>query len=485
MFSRQSPRRTTRGANHGAARRARRPRTLRLLSPVLLALIFALFALAGTSQPASAAPVASGSTVDVTLLQSEIDASSQHFITGAISSAESDGAQALVIEINTPGGAIDAMQAIMTAELNSTVPIITYVSPAGAYAASAGALVTLAAPLAAMAPSTTIGASSPVNSDGSNLDSTMQSKVESVLVTAITNVQTRYKRNVDLATRMITNAASYGDQQAQAQGLIDIDASNLSDLLNQANGRVVTLANGQSVTLQTAGASLHNLNPGLVDDLYGLLTDPNIIFLLFIVAIIGIYVEISHPGLILPGVMGSISLLLFLFGAGSLAPNWAGLALMVLALVLLVLDIRLPTHGVLTIGAVVALIVGTLLFFNSGSGGPYQGEQVNPLVVIAMSVLVGGIGLYIVTVVIRTGRAPVRSGVEGMIGTTVTALTPLLPEGRVSYGGEDWSAVLDPPVRTVDAGSELRIIAVDGLLLHVQLATTIPSPVDRKYIEGV
>jgi membrane-bound serine protease (ClpP class) len=456
-----------------------------MLSFVVIALMLALLALVGTSQSAVAAPAGAGSTVDVTTLSGEIDASTQHFITGAISTAESDGAQALVIEVNTPGGAIDSMQAIMSAELNSTVPIMTYVTPAGTYAASAGALVTLAAPIAAMAPSTTIGASSPVNSDGSNLNSTEQAKVESVLVTDITNVQTRYQRNVDLATKMITNAASYGDQQALSQGLINFDASSLSDLLTQADGHTITLANGQSVTLQTASASVRNLNPGLVDNLYNLLTDPNIIFLLFIVAIIGLYVEISHPGLILPGVMGSISLLLFLFGAGSLAPNWAGLALMTLALVLLVLDVRLPTHGVLTIGAMISLITGALLFFNSGSGGPYQGAQVNPLVIIAMSILVGGLGFYVVTMVLRTRRARVSTGVEGMIGAPVTALTPLLPEGRVNYGGEDWSAVLDPPALSVDTGSELRIVAVDGLLLHVQLATTTPAPVDRNSIEGV
>jgi membrane-bound serine protease (ClpP class) len=181
--------------------------------------------------------------------------------------------------------------------------------------------------------------------------------------------------------------------------------------------------------------------------------------------------------------MGSISLLLFLFGAGSLAPNWAGLALMTLALVLLVLDVRLPTHGVLTIGAMISLITGALLFFNSGSGGPYQGAQVNPLVIIAMSILVGGLGFYVVTMVLRTRRARVSTGVEGMIGAPVTALTPLLPEGRVNYGGEDWSAVLDPPALSVDTGSELRIVAVDGLLL--QLATTTPAPVDRNSIEGV
>ncbi len=273
--------------------------------------------------------------------------------------------------------------------------------------------------------------------------------------------------------------------QAQAQGLIDIRASSLNDLLTQTNGRVVTLANGQSVTLQIAGASIRNLNPGLVDNLYALLADPNIIFLLFIVAIIGIYVEISHPGLILPGVLGSRALVLFLFGAGSLAPNWAGLALMGLALVLLILDTRLPTHGVLTIGAVISLIVGSLLFFNSGSGGPYQGEQVNPFVVIFMSTLLGGLGFYVVSVVVRARRSRVSTGVEGMIGAAVTALTPLLPLGRVSFGGEDWSAVLDLPARTVDVGSELRIVSVEGLLLHVQLTTTaMPSPLDQDKREG-
>lgn len=482
MYSRQPSRAGQREGSDGATRIARKPRIFRLLPIVLVSLLIALFSFVGTGHPASATPVVSGPIVDVTTLDSEINAASQRFITGAITTAESDGAQALVIEINTPGGAVDSMQAIMTAELNSTVPIITYVTPSGAYAASAGALVTLAAPIAAMAPSTTIGASSPVNSDGSNLDSTMQSKVESVLVTDITNIQTRYQRNVSLATRMITNAASYGDQQALEQKIVDVDASNLSDLLNQVDGRTVTLVHGQSVTLQTAGASLRNINQGLVDNLYGLLIDPNVIFLLFIVAMIGIYVEISHPGLILPGVTGSIALLLFLFGAGSLSPNWAGLALMALALVLLILDVRLPTHGVLTIGAVISLVVGSLLFFNSG--GPYQGTQINPLVVYIVGVVIGGLGFYVVSMIVRTRRTPVTTGTEGMIGTSVTALTPLLPEGRVSYGGENWSAVLDPPTRTVDAGSELRVVSVDGLLLHVQLATNALPPADRKYIEG-
>lgn len=482
MYSRQSSRIMRREAQNGVPRSARMPCLSRLLPIVLIGLVLALFSLAGTGHTASAATTVSSSTVDVTTLNSEINAASQRFITGAINTAEHDGSQALVIEINTPGGAIDAMQAIMTAELNSTVAIITYVSPTGAYAASAGAFVTLAAPIAAMAPSTTIGASSPVDSNGGNLGSTMQAKVESVLVTDMTNIQQRYGRNVNLAVQMVRSAASYGDQQAKEQGIIDIQASSLNDLLNQVNGRTVTLANGQSVTLQTAGSGLRQINPSLVDSFYTLLVDPNVLFLLFIVAMIGIYVEVSHPGMILPGVLGSISLLLFLFGVGTLSPNWAGLALMALAFVLLVMDVRLPTHGVLTVGAVISLVVGALLFFNSG--GPYQGTQVNPLVVYIMGVLIGALGFYVVTMVVRTRRARVTTGTEGMIGEKVTALTPLLPEGRVSYGGENWAAVLDPPTMTVDAGSELRIIAVEGLRLHVQLATNTLPPVDRRYIEG-
>jgi membrane-bound serine protease (ClpP class) len=228
----------------------------------------------------------------------------------------------------------------------------------------------------------------------------------------------------------------------------------------------VSAATGRTITLQTAGVTIQNINAGPVDTLYTLLLNPNVIFLLFIVAVIGILVEVSHPGAILPGVIGAIALLLFLFGAGSISPNWAGLSLMALAFVLLVLDIKLTTHGVLTVGAVFSLITGALLFFNSG--GPYQGPQVNPILVYAMGALVGLVGLYIVTLIVRTRRRHVNTGMEGMIGTVVIASTVLQPAGRVKYKGEDWTAVLDDPSASVDPGTEVRIVGVEGLLLHVQ-----------------
>lgn len=467
------------------------PLSIIVVGLVILSLSFTVH----SAQAASAAP-----HVDVIQLNTEIDPASLRYLTNSIDTAENDGARALVVEIDTPGGDIESMNSMYEAELNSTVPVIAYVSPSGAQAASAGAFVTLAAHIAIMAPTTRIGASSPVTSSGGDIGSTLKSKIENDLEQLLTGVQKRYHRNVDPALLMVTKAASYSDTEAESQYIVDCaspyddqtlqnmhnttcnGASSVSDLLNKIDGRVVVLNSGQAITLHTAGIAVQNIEPSAIDTLYSLLIDPNIVFLLFIVAVVGIFVEISHPGAIVPGVTGGIALILFLFGAGSLAPNWAGLALMALSFVLLVLDVKLTTHGVLTIGAVISLIVGALLFFNSG--GPYSGPQVNPAIVFAMGGLVGLVGLYVVTLIIRMKRRPVTTGMEGMIGNTAVAITPLLPEGRVNYGGEDWAAVLDPPAISVDPGSEVRIVAVDGLRLHVKPVVDTLSNSAPKYIRG-
>lgn len=444
------------------SRRAQRKSIALLLFPALLAALV-LLVLSLTFSPSARAAV-SGGHVDVAMLNSEISSASLHYLTSAITTAESDGANALVIEINTPGGDLASMESMKVAELNSTVPIISYVSPTGGWAASAGAFVTLAAPVAAMAPGTTIGASSPVTSTGGDIGSTEKAKIESVLVSDMTSIQTRYNRNAAPALKMITDATSYTDQQALDNRIIDLRASSLNDLLSQVDGRTVTLNTGP-VTLHTLGDSVQMVNASAFDSLYALLLDPNVIFLLFIVAVIGLFVEISHPGMIVPGVVGGIALILFLFGAGSISPNWAGLALMGLAFVLLVLDVKLTTHGALTLGAIASLIFGALLFFNSG--GPYAGAQVNMALVIGMAGVVGLLGLYVVTVIVRIRRQPVTTGTEGMIGALAVATTPLMPEGRVDYAGENWSAVLDNPNMSLDPGSEVRIVSVEGLRLHV------------------
>jgi len=458
----------------------RKPANFSLLLPAVIAAVLALIVFTVTARSATAATTvatmattsAAASHVDVMVLNTEINPASLRFLTDNIATAESDGAQALVIEIDTPGGDLDSLKAMTQAELSSTVPIISYVSPVGGRAASAGAFVTLAAPIAAMAPTTRIGASSPIDSTGADIGSTLKQKLENDLVQSLKGIQDRYHRNFNDAQLMVTQAKSYDDATAIKDAIVDLCAPNLGALLNDVNGRTVTLASGKSVTLQTAGASTQMLNPSIVDTLYGLIIDPNIVFLLFIIAMIGIYLEISHPGAILPGTAGGIALLLFLLGAGSLSPNWAGLALMVLAFVLLVLDLRVPTHGILTIGAVISLVFGALLFFNSG--GPYNGPQVNPWVVYSMAGVIALISFALITVIVRVQRRPVTTGVEGMIGAKVTALTPLIPEGRVSYGGEDWAAVLEG-APSIDAGVEVQVMRVEGLRLHVRPVRSQPE----------
>ena len=447
----------------------RKPASFSLLLPGVIAAIIVLIAFTVTARSATAATTttttpAATSHVDVMVLNTEINPASLRYLTDSIATAESDGSQALVIEIDTPGGDLDSMKAMTQAELSSTVPIISYVSPAGGRAASAGAFVTLAAPIAAMAPTTRIGASSPIDSTGADIGSTLKLKIENDLVQSLKGIQGRYHRDFNDAQLMVTQAKSYDDATAINDGIVDLGAANLNNLLNQVNGRTVALES-KSVTLQTAGVSTQMLNPSIVDTLYGWIIDPNIVFLLFIVAMIGIYLEISHPGAILPGTAGGIALLLFLLGAGSLSPNWAGLGLMVLAFVLLVLDLRVPTHGILTIGAVFSLVFGALLFFNSG--GPYNGPQVNPYVVYTMAGVIALISFALITVIMRVQRQPITTGVEGMIGAKATAMTPLIPEGRVNYGGEDWAAVLEG-ASSIDAGVQVQVVGVDGLRLHVR-----------------
>jgi membrane-bound serine protease (ClpP class) len=465
----------------------RKPHRLSLfpLSSLFMALVLLTLGLTTRSaQAASSVSSTPGSVhVDVTILNGEINPATLRLLTRAMDTAETDGAQALVIEIDTPGGDLDSMKAMTQAELSSNVPVISFVWPAGGRAASAGAFVTLAAHIAAMGPTTRIGASSPVTSTGGDIGSTLKSKIENDLVASITGIQERYHRNVPLATKMVTQAASYDDQTAESQHLVDYGATSLSDLLGKVNGQTVTLQSGRTVTLQTAGVNVQTIEPSIVDTLYSFLLDPNVIFLLFIVAMIGIYLEISHPGVILPGVTGGIALVLFLLAVGSLSLNWAGLALMVLAFILLVLDLRLPTHGVLTVGAIISLIFGALLFFNSG--GPYNGPQVNPLVVYSMAGLIGLISFTLIAVIVRVQRRPVTTGVEGMIGAKAVALTPLIPEGRVDFAGENWAAVVDPPATSVDAGSEVQIVAVEGLRLHVRPVRPVIDTISNPSLEEI
>jgi membrane-bound serine protease (ClpP class) len=410
---------------------------------------------------------AKGPHVDVVPFDQEVDTASAHFLTGAIQTAHDDGSTLLIIEMDTPGGDLDAMKAISQAILASPVPIAVYVTPAGGRAASAGALIAFSAPIIAMAPGTRIGAASPVDSTGNNLPSTLDTKVKNDLLAMVRSVQKAYHRTTAPAEQTVTSAASFTDQEALDSGMINLRATSRDDLLGQLDDTTVVMFSGKAVFLQLVGLPVTVLEPTFADQVQAFFLDPTVLFLLFIVAAVCIYLELAHPGAIVPGTIGAISLVLFLLGAGTLNPNWAGLALMLLAIVLLAVDVRVPTHGVLSVGALVSLALGSFIFFDTGVNRDTQ--PLSPVIIGGVVIGVGLIALIVLQFVLRAQRWPVLTGSAGLVGQHAMALTSLAPEGRVRVLGEDWSARLThPDALPIEAGTSVRVVRVEGLKVLVE-----------------
>jgi membrane-bound serine protease (ClpP class) len=446
------------------------PSRLRLVAMVWCAFLFALAGVVMQSQQAAAAD----SHVDVMTLADDISPNSLRLFNTAVDTAQSDGAQALVVLLDTPGGDLDSMKAMVQKELAATVPIVVYVSPQGGRAASAGLFVTLGAHVAAMAPNTRIGASSPVDISGEDIPATLNKKITNDLVAQVDDLCKLHQNPTGctpLAEKAITDAASYPVETAVQQGLVDLEANSLADLLNNAapqglDGWQVTLSSGQQVALHTAGVEQQMLQESFSDTVIGLLLDPNVAFILLILAGIGIYLEVSHPGAIVPGVVGAIALVLFLFTVGSLSVNFAGLLLVSIGFVLLILDVRLPSHGVLSVGALIALVLGSLLFFNGA--GDLGAPALNPFVVVVMMAVVAAIAGTVLLGVIRSRRLPVTTGSEALVGKVANVTVPLIPTGRVNLEGEDWAARnLAAPDVPVEVGQKVRVVEVKGLTLYV------------------
>ena len=447
---------------------------MRLLRLALLAfLLLGLFVVAGSLRSPTAR--ADGPHVDIVTIDGEVNPTSTHYLTDAIDQAREDGASAIVLKLDTPGGDLDSMKADVEKELSSSTPILAWVGPQGAQAASAGTLLALASPIVAMAPNTRIGAASPVAGSGDNLPSTLDAKVKADLTALITRLQTTYHRNAAPAEAAVNEHESYNDTEALANGMVNLQASSVDDLLAKVDGQTVTLAHGQTVTLQTAGAAQTAIEPTLANRVQGFLADPTVLFLLFILAAACLYIELSHPGAIVPGVIGALALILFLFSAGSIQPNWAGLALMLLAIVLLAIDVRAPTHGFLTVGALISLVIGALIFFDSGSNP--EGPALNPWALVGAVVALGAISVTILSFAIRTQRRPVTTGVEGLIGKTAKVIVALAPAGRVRLLGENWAARLGSGEGSVRLGETVRITGIDAITLIVEpVSPALPSP---------
>ncbi len=417
--------------------------------------------------------------LDLVTFQRDVDPASARFLTDAIDTAQGDGAAMLLIDLDTPGGDLDSMKLIVQKELASTVPIVAYIAPSGGRAGSAGTFVALAAPIVAMAPDTRIGAASPVDSTGADIPATEDRKLKNDLEAQVRGIQTSYGRSTDDAVQTVETAASYSDAEALSDDLVNLDADSQHDLLQKLDGYLGHFASGAAFTLHTAGLSVNELQPTLANQLETLLFDPTLLFILFIIAAICIYLELAHPGAIVPGTIGALVLLLFLFGSQAINPNWTGLLLMLLAIVLLAIDVRVPTHGVLTVGALIALVVGSLIFFDSGS--ETGGTGVDPLLISGAAAAVGLCSLVVILYAVRSKGGPKLSGAEGLLGKTATVIEAIGPgdaPGRVRVLGEDWSARLGFRAAASNIRFEedmvMRVKKVEGLTLVVE-----PLPLGR------
>jgi membrane-bound serine protease (ClpP class) len=412
------------------------------------------------------ATIASGEKVCLSKVDGAIGPATASYISRSIDEAQSEGAQCLIIELNTPGGLLDSTRVIVQKLLGSQVPVVVYVAPTGAAAASAGCFITLAANVAAMAPATTIGAAHPVSTGGltggdqSKPDQTMTQKLENFAVSYIEAIASRRSRNVDWAKSSVRESASITAEKAQELKVIEIIARDLNDLLSQLNGRMV---NGRP--LRTADAQVVEIKMSAAEQFFQMFWRPEVMFVLMLIAIYGLIGEMTTPGAILPGVIGAIALVLALYMAAILPVNVAGLMLIGLAVALFVIDVFAPTHGVLTGGGIVAFLVGSLMLF----------DRRDPLFRLSLSYIIPSVILTAAFFVLIVGkglqaqRLPVKVGKETMLGKTVHALTPIdSTGGKVFVEGEYWTARSAAPI---NQGETVQIIAVEGLTVKVVAKT--------------
>ena len=384
------------------------------------------------------------------------------YVSRSIEAAREQHVQCLIIQLNTPGGLLDSTQKIVQSFLGSPVPIVVYVAPTGATATSAGCFITLAANVAAMAPATTIGAAHPVSIGGfgggeEKPDETMKQKLENFSVSYMETIAGKRQRNVEWAKSAVKESASITAEKALQLKVIDLIATDMPDLLQKLNGRVV-----DGEPLKTAGAEVAEIRMSPAERVFQKLWRPEVMFILMLIAIYGIIGELSSPGAILPGVVGAIALILALYLAAILPVNVAGLVLIALAFALFIFDVYTPTHGVLTVGGIAAFLIGSLMLFN----------RADPLFrlslgfIIPATLVTAAFFVFVIGKGLRAQLLPVKVGKETLIGRTVTALTPIdSRNGRIFVEGEYWNAISDAPI---EKGEEAEITAVQGLTIKLK-----------------
>ena len=418
---------------------------------------------------------ASGGTVPVLTASGVVDSVMAGYLQDGISRAEAANAPAVVIRLDTPGGALDATNTIVGAELDSTVPVIVWVAPAGGFAASAGTFVTLAANLAYMAPGTRIGAASPIDSNGNDIPGTLGEKVRNDAIASIRSIAQTRGRNVDWAASTVAQAVSASAVDAVAAHAVDGIAGTLDEVRAAAQGRVVTVFGGQTVTVDLSRTTFAEQPENAVLTLLHLLADPNIAFVLFVLGALGLAVELTHPNL-LSGIAGAILLILAFVGFGSLPLNLAGLLLVALGIGLFAAELVITSHGLLTAGGIVAFVLGaSALYTSPGTATGPDVSVATPLIVV-MTATAAGLMTLVVISALRSRRLTSSAGTVGTgvpVGSVGQVRRPLGPLGSAYVAGEEWSA-RSADDRPIERGTAVRVVGVDGLTVIVEAVAEAP-----------
>ncbi len=401
-----------------------------------------------TAMPASADEVVRLRVEDT------IQPASQQYIERALQEAADRNAELVLMELDTPGGLVDTTRDITTAITTSPVPVVVFVNPPGARAASAGFFILISADVAVMAPGTNTGAAHPVGGQGENLPEDVRDKVTNDAAAMVRALAEHRGRNPETAERTVLESISLTAEEALEEELIDFIATDVNDLLAKLNGFEVTRLEGEIETLELEDPQLVEVEPTFTERLFSVLANPNVAYLLMALGALGLYVEITHPGGIFPGVIGVIFLLLGLYSVSVLPVSWAGIALIFVALVLFVLEVKVTSYGLLTVGGVISFVLGSLMFFD----GPIPAMRVSMGVVLPTAVVFATLTGFLLTRVLKAHRQRPMTGREGLVGDIGRAIGEIAPEGKVAVHGEYWDA------RTVGStiadGGRVRVVAV-------------------------
>jgi membrane-bound serine protease (ClpP class) len=420
-----------------------------------LACLICLMILAfGSSREAIA-----GNEVIIMELDGSINPGSATYLVRGIKEAEETGAVLLIIQLDTPGGLASSMRTMVKAIMNSMVPVVVYVAPSGAGAASAGVMVTVSAHIAAMAPGTNIGAAHPVTADGGEITKTMSEKVVNDMVSYSRGIAQERGRNGEWVEKAIRESVSITSDEALEKNVIDLIAKDTDELLQLIDNREVTLASGK-VTLNTKGLNKVYYRPGFRDRVLRTISDPNIAYILMMIGLAGLYFELAHPGVIFPGVIGAISLILAFFSFQTLSVNYAGLILIILAIILFIAEIKVTSYGLLSLGGVVALIIGTIMLF--------EDVKVSLGLMAPTIILVAGFFIVVSSLAFRAYRSKPKGGIEGLIGEVGEVKGPIDPEGTIFVHGELWRAVSG---EKIEQGEKVEVTGAKGLVLNVRRVT--------------